>query len=179
MRFLILPLLIIFNLYGDDLKNQQTNKEGDLYIDSISIGVGKINSNNAQRLSVQKNFKKEISLGDYLKLNGYFDLALNRFDFNEKNIHELSLTPVFKYDFNRIKNFTPYIFGGIGVGYLSSTKADGKGYSTHFQFEDRLGIGIKKDKIDFQLGFYHISNASIQTPNDGIDMVLLNFMYSF
>ncbi|WP_428026209.1 acyloxyacyl hydrolase [Arcobacter sp.] len=175
MRFLILPLLIIFNLYGNDLKNQQTN----LYINSISIGIGKIKSNNAQRVSVQKNLKKEIFLSDYLKLKGYFDLALNRFDFNEKNIYELSLTPVFKYDLNLSNNFTPYIFGGIGVGYLSSTKADGKVYSTHFQFEDRLGIGIKKDKIDFQLGFYHISNASIQTPNDGIDMVLLNFMYSF
>jgi lipid A 3-O-deacylase len=179
MKFLILPLLIIFNLYANNLNNTQPNNKKDLFINSISIGVGKINSNSSQRISVQKDFKEKIFLGDILKLSGYFDLALNRFDFNEKNIYNLSFTPVFKYNFNPIKNFTPYIFGGIGASYLSKTKTEQKNYSTHFQFEDRLGVGLKKKDLDFQIGFFHFSNASIKKPNDGINMILLNIGYNF
>ena len=168
MKFLILPILIIFNLYANDLKEEQTINKKDSYIDSISIGIGKINSNNSQRVSIQKNFNKNIVLSDSLQLNGYFDFAMSKFNFKEKNIYTFSISPVFKYNFNTINNFTPYIFAGIGASYLSNTQADGKNFSTNLQFEDRLGIGIKKEKIDFQLGYFHYSNASIKKPNDGI-----------
>lgn len=162
------------------LKEKSIIENTNPFIDSISLGIGKTNKQkDIQRLSAQKNFKEKIYLSDNLHLTGYFDFAFSRFNFDEKNIYSLSITPVFNYTFNHIKSFLPYVFVGIGTSYITNTKADDKNFSTNFQFEDRIGLGVKKDNLDFQLGYFHYSNASIKKPNDGIDLILLNAIYNY
>jgi len=89
------------------------------YIDSIAFGLGKTaKQKELQRVSVQKNFQEKISLNDSLQFDGYYDFALTRFDFIKKDIYSFSITPVFKYNFSKVKNYTPYLFAGIGVSYF-------------------------------------------------------------
>jgi len=165
-------------LYRSSTKS--TIQKTDYYIDSISLGIGKTaKKKNVYKISVQKNFKEKISLSDSLKFNGYFDFTLTKFDYNEKNIYSVSFTPVFKYMFSKKHHYAPYLFAGVGVSYFSDTIVDNKDISTHFQFDDRLGVGFEKDNLDFQLGYFHNSNASIKKPNDGIDMILFNILYRY
>jgi len=182
MRLLItLFFLFVFNLYANDLNKSNTTlpTKETTYIDSMALGIGKTNRHkDIQRLSIQKDFKERIDLID-IEIEGYFDFAFNRFDFDKKDTYSLSITPIFKYDFTPINDFTPYALAGIGASFLSHTYGDDRRYSTSFQFEDRIGMGIRKDKIDFQLAYMHISNASIKEPNEGIDSILLNLIYHY
>jgi len=155
-------------------------KDKNAYIDSMGLSIGKTMGNkDLQRISVQKNFKEKVSLTDSLQFDGYFDFSTTRFDFDQKDIYNFSITPVFQYNLIQRKNFGTYLFAGVGVSLFSDTMADTKNLSTYFQFDDRIGIGLKKEMIDFQLAYFHNSNGSIKEPNDGIDMILLNIMYKY
>lgn len=65
----------------------------------------------------------------------------------------------------------PYIEGGLGIIYLTQHTRE---QSTQFNFTQTAGAGItfflKKD-LTFNLGYRyrHLSNASIKSPNKGID----------
>jgi len=169
----------IFTIPNDTVKKKLTQKKNHS-IDSIALAIGKTaNDKNLQRISIQKNFKEKFSLTDNLQFDGYFDFSTTRFDFGQKNIYNFSITPVFQYNLIQRKNFGTYLFAGVGVSLFSDTMADTKNLSTYFQFDDRIGIGLKKEMIDFQLAYFHNSNGSIKEPNDGIDMILLNIMYKY
>ena len=78
-----------------------------------------------------------------------------------------------------IASFKPYLEGAIGVAYLSDTKIDNKDLSTRFQFEDRVGIGLKNRNLNFYLRFMHYSNSGIKEPNDGLNSTMVGFSYRF
>lgn len=67
--------------------------------------------------------------------------------------------------------FGPYAEAGLGAAAFSHDKLGGKEFSTHFQFTEHVGLGV-----EFPGGWFvgwrysHYSNASIKTPNDGLDM---------
>ncbi len=65
----------------------------------------------------------------------------------------------------------PYAEGGLGVALFSRDKLGDKGFSTHFQFSEHVGLGIelaRRCSVGWQ--FSHYSNADIELPNDGIDL---------
>jgi hypothetical protein len=59
--------------------------------------------------------------------------------------------------------------GDIGVAYLPDTRIGSRRLSTHFQFEDRIGIGVTATRRCAFLCYAHYSKASIMQPNDRID----------
>lgn len=65
----------------------------------------------------------------------------------------------------------PYAEVGLGGALLSRTDLGGKGFSTHFQFTEQVGLGLEVPGGWFGGWRYsHYSNANIERPNAGLDL---------
>ena len=117
----------------------------------ISLNSGKYGSVDTFRLGVSKAFDEPIYSGDIVALNGFHEVGFSYFSSEHNNIKAISYSPVFTLDFVSfdIASFKPYLEGAIGVAYLSDTKIDNKDLSTRFQFEDRVGVGLKNRNLNF------------------------------
>ncbi|WP_426356971.1 acyloxyacyl hydrolase [Pseudocolwellia sp. HL-MZ19] len=125
---------------------------------------------------------------DYLKqfsskLNLYFETSINFWEYGAENKHDtnfvLAMSPVVRYQIGSTYNNPLYAEFGIGISLLDDTQFAGKNVSTHYQFEDRLGLVYKfgksrKDSI--ALRYLHYSNAGFKSPNPGLDFI--SFSYS-
>lgn len=72
----------------------------------------------------------------------------------------------------------PYVELGVGLSWLSETEIEGRMLSLHFQFEDKIGVGMrfgKKQQYDLAFRAYHYSNCSIQRPNSGVNLAMMSF----
>jgi hypothetical protein len=124
---------------------------------------------------------------DYLQqynsnLNLYFETSVNFWEYGVENNYDsnfvLALSPVFEYQFSEYKSNPIFVEFGIGVSLLDDTRFAGKNVSTHYQFEDRLGIVMKfgKNKRDsIALRYLHYSNAGFKRPNPGLDFISLAY----
>jgi hypothetical protein len=79
---------------------------------------------------------------------------------------------LFRIGFPLNERLYPYIEGGCGLAYLSQHTRE---QSTQFNFTDQGGVGITyflKKNLNISLGyrFRHVSNASIKSPNSGINV---------
>jgi lipid A 3-O-deacylase len=72
----------------------------------------------------------------------------------------------------------PYVGGGIGAAYVSESRMGTRDLATHFQFEDRAGIGVEAGRFDAFLCVMHYSNGSVKPPNEGLDAVVLTLAWS-
>lgn len=76
----------------------------------------------------------------------------------------------------------PYFEGGIGFSWLSRHTIGGRRLSTHFQFEDKVGLGMRfgdNYQFDATLRLVHHSNASIKRPNSGINLCMFQLALWF
>ncbi|MEL0639952.1 acyloxyacyl hydrolase [Pseudoalteromonas aliena] len=64
---------------------------------------------------------------------------------------------------------------GIGLSLLDGTKFAGKNITTHYQFEDRIGIAMKFGDREQHSESFHYSNAGIKKPNPGLDFISLSY----
>lgn len=74
-------------------------------------------------------------------------------------------------------NVTPYIELGVGLSWLSETQIQGRILSLHFQFEDKIGVGMRfgeNQRYDISVRAYHYSNASIKRPNSGVNLAMMS-----
>lgn len=94
----------------------------------------------------------------------------------------LSFSPVLQYPVDTLAYATLYVEAGIGVSLLDDTQFAGKDVSTHFQFEDRLGLVARfgqHKQHQLALRYFHYSNAGIKKPNPGLDFIALSYMHYF
>lgn len=76
--------------------------------------------------------------------------------------------------------FQPFGEVGIGAAWLSRTQFADRHLSTHFQFEDRGGVGVRLyEKYELSIHYRHYSNGGIQHPNNGIDFYTATLAYQF
>ncbi len=153
-------------------------------LDGISLGIGKSrDSINIYHLGFQKQFGHSWLKSEVGSLSGYHDVSLNYWEYDDESIQQAAYSPVFAYELTAFgTGILPYLEGGIGVSYISEKMIKGRNMSSHFQFEDRIGVGLrlgKKRKHDLNFGYLHYSNAGIKQPNDGIDIFILSYTYSF
>jgi lipid A 3-O-deacylase len=76
----------------------------------------------------------------------------------------------------------PYVELGIGLSYLSRKEIGGRDLGIHFQFEDRVGVGIRLgEQRQYDIGYkaIHFSNAYIGPSNHGINLHLIALNYWF
>ncbi|MDY0194670.1 MAG: acyloxyacyl hydrolase [Sulfurovaceae bacterium] len=151
------------------------------FIDEVTLGIGESKDNiGIYRLGARKNFEKTFFNSDYGWLSGYYEASLNYWDKEGEQIYGIALSPVFVYYFgNKSNSIYPYIEGGIGGAYLSDTTIKNRDMSSHLQFEDRVGAGIRTESFDFNFRYLHYSNAGIVEPNDGIDIFMFTISYIF
>lgn len=112
-------------------------------------------------------------------LSSYYELAINHFSDSVRPATAISFSPVLIYHFNTAGKYKPFIEFGTGVSYFSRRNVGLRKSATHFQFEDRVGAGVRFGKHDLTLRYMHYSNANIEKPNDGIDMVMVSYGYKF
>ena len=106
------------------------------------------------------------------RLTGYWDAGVTHWESGKKASDRVSLSfsPVFVYEFKTNSSITPFIEAGVGVSLFSATRVGDKALGSSFNFEDRIGVGLKfanDDKLGLRA--IHYSNAGIKEPNSGIE----------
>lgn len=146
-----------------------------------SLGYGQAQDDiDIYRLGIKKDFSGRYFETDAGFLSGYYEVSLNYWDHPENNVTALAVSPVFAYYFGQPESILlPYLEAGIGGALLSDTRIGNRDMSTTFQFEDRIGMGIKYDRFDVNFRYMHYSNASIKKPNDGIDILIFTASFQF
>ena len=119
-------------------------------------------------------------------LHLYFESSINFWEYGLDDNYDtnfvLSLSPVFQYQISCLLGNKVYVEAGIGMSFLDDTLFAGKNVSTHYQFEDRLGILIKfgeAEKQQVSLRYFHYSNGGVKKPNPGLDFIAFSYMRYF
>jgi lipid A 3-O-deacylase len=115
------------------------------------------------------------------RLTGFHEASAGFWYRHSDSLAALMYSPVFTYRINVSRHFEPYLEGGIGIGLLTEENINGRDMSSHFQFEDRIGIGVRfgsKRRHDLNFRYLHYSNAGFTLPNHGIDIYMLSYAVS-
>ena len=94
----------------------------------------------------------------------------------------VSISPVLQYTFCECMEGELYGEVGIGLSLLDDTEFAGKDVSTHYQFEDRLGVGYRfgeAREYSIALRYFHYSNAGFKKPNPGLDFISFSFSKAY
>ena len=136
-------------------------------------------SNMVYRLGAQWNWDTSWWQSSVGRLTGYWDAGYTYWDGDETSgNHSLSFSPVFVYEFAG-ESVQPYIEAGIGVAAFTSTELEDNDLGSSFQFEDRLGAGLRFSGQEIGIRALHYSNAGIKQPNDGVEAYTLHYRTSF
>jgi len=113
------------------------------------------------------------------RLTGYWDAGYTYWEAGDASggAHSLSFAPVFVYEFGS-GNVKPFVEAGIGVAVFSGTSAGDQEFGSAFNFEDRIGAGLKigeTQKVGIRAT--HYSNAGIKQPNEGIESYSLFYSH--
>lgn len=88
----------------------------------------------------------------------------------------LAFSPILRYPLGEQFGMQWDVEFGIGVSLLDDTRFAGKDVSTHYQFEDRLGlVAWLSPQQSMTLRYLHYSNAGFKKPNPGLDFISLSY----
>ena len=105
----------------------------------------------------------------------YWDLVLGGWQGDAGTVHDVGLTPVFRY---AQAARGPYFEGAVGFHLLSDSHITRRlNFSTRFQFGDHVGVGYRFERYDLSLRLQHLSNGGIANPNPGINFLVLRVQY--
>lgn len=142
--------------------------------DSVEFTLGKASDEiDVFRVAWRKLWSSRWFVSDTGELTGFHAVSLNHWQGGGDSLNAIAYSPVFVYRFHKIP--ISYVKFGIGAAWLSDATIQTRNLSSHFQFEDQIGVGWKWDVYDLSLVYMHYSNAGIEHPNDGIDMVVLSY----
>ena len=146
----------------------------------LTVAVGQSGeSTMVYRLGAQFDFERSWWQSDVGRLTGYWDAGYTFWDGDETSSnHSLSFAPVFVYEFAG-ENVKPYIEAGIGVAAFADTRLEDNDLGSSFQFEDRIGFGVRFAGQEIGLRAIHYSNAGLKQPNDGSETYTLHYRMSF
>jgi len=159
--------------------------ESGRLIDAVSVGYGEDNINNNDiiyfgRIGLQNDFNRSWFETDFGHLNGYVELAFNRWSRAGDTVNNISISPFVRYQFDRLAaGFTPYVYLGLGVSYGDETEIGSRDLSSEFLFEESFGFGARSGRFDFSFGAVHYSNANLEDPNDGMTAFFGKISYRF
>ena len=145
---------------------------------SFAIATGKANSDlNVLRVAARKTWSSQWFASSMGVLSGFHSFSVNHWWDNTNSISAVAYSPVFAYQFR--DTFISYAVLGVGVSYFSDSQVKDRDLGSRFQFEDRLGVGWQWASHDLSLVYMHYSNAGIEAPNEGLDMLLLSYAFIF
>ncbi|PAA27721.1 acyloxyacyl hydrolase [Pseudomonas fragi] len=128
------------------------------------------------RLGLKSDWDKSWLQSDVGRLTGYWDGAYTYWEGDKSSAsNSLSFSPVLVYEFAG-GSVKPYLEAGIGVALFSHTEVEGNRLGTAFQFEDRLGVGLRfAGGHEVGIRATHYSNAGISSTNDGVESYALHY----
>ncbi len=146
----------------------------------VTVAIGQTGeSTMVYRLGAQFNFDTKWWQSDVGHLTGYWDAGYTYWDGDDSSSnHSISFAPVFVYEFAG-ENVRPYVEAGVGVALFANTEVEGNKLGSAFQFEDRLGVGLRFAGQEVGLRAIHYSNAGISQPNDGVEAYTVHYRLSF
>ncbi|SFR76138.1 Lipid A 3-O-deacylase (PagL) [Marinobacter daqiaonensis] len=103
------------------------------------------------------------------------------FSGDEDTVFGVAISPILQWPIGPAQD-SLFVEAGIGGALVSSTEVGSRDLSTHFQFEDQIGLSWRYDKRNdayLDLKLFHYSNAGIKEPNDGLTMITLGWSRSF
>lgn len=153
---------------------------GTLQAADLSFAAGQSSeSTTVLRTGVQFDFDTSWWQSDTGRLTGYWDASYSYWDGESTaSNHSLSFSPVFVYEFAG-ETVKPYLEAGIGLAVFESTELEGRDLASSFQFEDRIGAGLRFGQgQEIGLRAIHYSNAGLKQPNDGIENIMLHYRMS-
>ena len=89
------------------------------------------------------------------------------------------MSPVLLFPAFSINNTPIYVEAGIGISLVDETYFAGKNISTHYQFEDRIGLVADFGETNVALRIIHYSNAGFKHPNPGLNFLTLSVAKRF
>ena len=146
----------------------------------VTVAIGQSSeSTMVYRLGTQFDFGTTWWQSDVGHLTGYWDAAYTYWDGDKSSSnHTVSFSPVFVYEFAG-ENVRPYVEAGVGVALFANTEVEGNKLGSAFQFEDRLGVGLRFADQEIGLRAIHYSNAGISQPNDGVEAYTVHYRVAF
>lgn len=118
------------------------------------------------------------------RLTMLFEASANFWRYGPTNSSDsnavLAVSPVLRYPLGQALDLQWDLEFGIGVSLLDDTRFAGKDVSTHYQFEDRLGLVAWVSPTEsLTLRYLHYSNAGFKRPNPGLDFISLSYGWYF
>ena len=147
----------------------------------LSVSVGQTgDSTMVYRLGAQFDFNSRWFESSVGHLTGYWDAGYTYWQGDDTATnHSISFAPVFVYEFAG-QNVKPYLEAGIGVAAFSSTRLESNDLGSSFQFEDRIGAGLRfAGGHEVGIRAMHYSNAGIKQPNDGVEAYSLHYRFNY
>jgi len=89
---------------------------------------------------------------------------------------EASIMIDLKYEFNLNDNIAIYLLGSTGGNYSG---IDYESVATHYNFTSRGSLGIFIYRAIIQASYEHRSNAGLEQPNRGVDLITVSAGYRF
>ncbi len=153
-----------------------------------AIEYGNGDATDMARIAVTRDFEKQwFSDGDWL-VTGFWEASIGSWQGDSsaggnRNITDIGLTPVFRFQQKHPSSWAPYLEGAIGFHLISPTQINAtRQFGSAFQFGDHVGFGVRfGERQQFDLGyrFQHLSNGGIKQPNNGINFNQIRFGYHF
>ncbi|WP_372762227.1 acyloxyacyl hydrolase [Pseudoalteromonas sp.] len=113
----------------------------------------------------------------------YFESSVNLWQYrhgdNSQSNLVLAVSPVLQFPAFSISNTPIYVEAGIGISLIDETQFADKNISTHYQFEDRIGLVADFGETNVALRVIHYSNAGFKSPNPGLDFISLSMARRF
>ncbi|KZW98395.1 hypothetical protein JL49_23615 [Pseudoalteromonas luteoviolacea] len=120
---------------------------------------------------------------DWRNLSVYFESNINFWRFGDSGDYDqnlaLAMSPVFRYPIATYHNKPLKVEFRIGLALLEDTKFAGKNVSTHYQFEDRVGLVYELGQADVAFRYINYSNAGFKSPNPSLDFLSLSYSSRF
>jgi lipid A 3-O-deacylase len=145
-------------------------------IDAVGVEAGRGDDRTSLlRLSVIDRWSKhQKERAEGWRLAGYWEFSAALWDNAEESTADVGITPVI-----RVERKAFYIEGAIGVHFVQAHISAHRSFSTALQFGTHAGAGLHLGKkYDLGLRVQHLSNGHLNSPNPGINFVLVHLHYA-
>lgn len=151
---------------------------------SVGDGLGDVDMLRVSLLARQHDHRAD-GAGWNLRIHWEFGLAYWRAydaDTGVEEIYNANVTPVLRFSPTHRTGIRPYVEFGLGFHVLTEDRIEDRTLSSTYHFGSHLGVGVVTSsdrRFDLGLRYQHLSNASLETPNPGIDFAIARVGWMF
>lgn len=140
------------------------------------------------RIAPRWNWSNVLYTSKNFSIKGYWEASVGHWQASNLQPGEndslwiLAASPMIQFHFSQWHSLIPFFELGIGASAMTKDSLGSQDLGSKYHFEDKFGFGLSSAtarKFEVSYRYFHYSNASISTPNDGLDFHTLNFSFFF